>query len=265
MLYKVLICVIASLGAGLGTGFAGLSAAVFISPFLITFLDLPVYQAVSVSLFSDVLASAVSAFTYGREGNLDLDRGRPLLISVIVFAIIGSIAAYIISSTAIGNTTLSYLTILGTLALGINFLIHPVRSNDRIDLPVISGHRKLFVWIGGAFIGIVSGFQGTGGGMMLLFVLTIIMEFGFKPAVGTSVFIMTFTALIAGVTHVMINGMPELLYLLICVPCTAIFAGIASKIANSRSEHFLGLTIGILVTGSAAFMLVMDLVELFLG
>lgn len=46
MLYTFFICFVAGIGAGLGTGFAGMSAAAVISPMLITFLDLPAYQAV---------------------------------------------------------------------------------------------------------------------------------------------------------------------------------------------------------------------------
>ncbi len=41
MPYKFFICFIAGIGAGLGTGFAGMSAAAVISPMLITFLGLP--------------------------------------------------------------------------------------------------------------------------------------------------------------------------------------------------------------------------------
>ena len=61
---EILICFIAGMGAGLGTGFAGMSAAAVISPMLITFLGVPAYQAVGIALASDVLASAVSAYTY---------------------------------------------------------------------------------------------------------------------------------------------------------------------------------------------------------
>ena len=39
MLIKFIVCFIAGIGAGLGTGFAGMSAAAVISPMLITFLD----------------------------------------------------------------------------------------------------------------------------------------------------------------------------------------------------------------------------------
>ena len=54
----------AGMGAGLGTGFAGMSAAAVISPMLITFLGVDPYMAVGIVLSSDVLASAVSAYTY---------------------------------------------------------------------------------------------------------------------------------------------------------------------------------------------------------
>ena len=57
---EILVCFIAGMGAGLGTGFAGLSAAAVISPMLITFLDIPAYEAIGIALASDVLASAVS-------------------------------------------------------------------------------------------------------------------------------------------------------------------------------------------------------------
>lgn len=43
--FMVLICFIAGMGAGLGTGFAGLSAAAVISPMLITFIGFPAYES----------------------------------------------------------------------------------------------------------------------------------------------------------------------------------------------------------------------------
>ena len=75
MLVKLLVCLIAGLGAGIGTGLAGLSAAAVISPMLISFLGVPAYQAVGIAhLVSDVLASAISAYTYGKNKKLDLKR-----------------------------------------------------------------------------------------------------------------------------------------------------------------------------------------------
>ena len=45
-MFKIIICILAGLGAGLGTGFAGMSAAAVISPMLITFLHMDPYLAV---------------------------------------------------------------------------------------------------------------------------------------------------------------------------------------------------------------------------
>lgn len=41
---QLIVCIVAGLGAGLGTGLAGLSAAAVVSPMLITFLHMPAYQ-----------------------------------------------------------------------------------------------------------------------------------------------------------------------------------------------------------------------------
>ncbi len=55
----ILVTFFAGMGAGLGTGFAGMSAAAVITPMLVTFLDMEPYMAVGIALASDVLASAV--------------------------------------------------------------------------------------------------------------------------------------------------------------------------------------------------------------
>ena len=58
LLLTVVVTFFAGMGAGLGTGFAGMSAAAVISPMLITFLHMDPYMAVGIALSSDVLALA---------------------------------------------------------------------------------------------------------------------------------------------------------------------------------------------------------------
>ena len=66
LLLTVFVTFFAGMGAGLGTGFAGLSAAAVISPMLITFLG--IWIAYDGGRYrpcpADVLASAISAYTY---------------------------------------------------------------------------------------------------------------------------------------------------------------------------------------------------------
>ena len=50
VLFTILVTFFAGMGAGLGTGFAGMSAAAVISPMLITFLGMGRCRGVGVAL-----------------------------------------------------------------------------------------------------------------------------------------------------------------------------------------------------------------------
>ena len=78
----IIVTFFAGMGAGLGTGFAGMSAAAVITPMLTTFLGIDPYVAVGIALASDVLASAVSAYTYGKNKNLDIKNGIVMMAAV---------------------------------------------------------------------------------------------------------------------------------------------------------------------------------------
>ncbi len=104
LLLKILICFLAGAGAGIGTGFAGMSAAAVIGPMLASFLGVPAYEAVGKGLISDVLASAVSAYTYKKSGNLDVKNSLPMMISVLIVTVIGSFVASFLPERAMGST-----------------------------------------------------------------------------------------------------------------------------------------------------------------
>ena len=119
----ILVTFFAGMGAGLGTGFAGMSAAAVISPMLITFLDMDPYMAVGIALSSDVLASAVSAYTYHKNKNLDVRNGLIMMASVLTFTIVGSYVASIVPSATMGG-----FSVFMTFLLGIKFIIRPVMT-----------------------------------------------------------------------------------------------------------------------------------------
>ena len=113
LLYKFIVCFIAGIGGELGTGFAGMSAAAVISPILITFLDIPAYQAVGIALASDVLASAVSAYTYGKNKNLDIKNGLVMMAAVLVFTLVGSWVSSLLPGTLMGGFSIFMTLLLG--------------------------------------------------------------------------------------------------------------------------------------------------------
>lgn len=239
MLLKLIICFLAGIGAGLGTGFAGMSAAAVISPMLITFLGLPAYEAVGIALASDVLASAVSAYTYGKNKNLDIRNGLVMMVTVLLLTLAGSWVA-----SKVPNTTMGSFSVFMTLLLGIKFIVKPVMTTKE-SMNRVSGRKRIIQSIlCGTLVGFICGFIGAGGGMMMLLILTSVLGYELKTAVGTSVFIMTFTALTGSVSHFAIGGLPDLWCLLFCVASTLLWTRIAAKFANKASAITLNRATG---------------------
>ncbi len=238
----LLVTFFAGMGAGLGTGFAGMSAAAVISPMLITFLGMDPYMAVGIALSSDVLASAVSAYTYGKSKNLDirngshhdgkragLHRGRQLRREPCPLDHDGRL--------------------LGLYYLSARREVHrPSRHDDQ------GGHgrrerekRAVQSILCGVLIGFICGFIGAGGGMMMLLILTSVLGYELKTAVGTSVFIMTFTALTGAVPHFAIGGAPDWTVFALCVLFTLVWARIAAVFANKASPKTLNRATGVVL------------------
>ncbi len=253
---KVLICVLAGLGAGLGTGFAGMSAAAVISPMLITFLHMDPYLAVGIALASDVLASAVSAVTYGRNKNLDIRNGLIMMAAVLCFTLVGSYVASRVPKTTMG----SFSTVM-TLLLGIKFIVKPVLAPKKRLAVATAGQKAIRSVVCGTVVGFICGFVGAGGGMMMLLVLTSVLGYELKTAVGTSVFIMSATALTGAVSHFAIGGMPDLTALALCVVSTLVFAQLAAVFANKAKPETLNRVTGAILVILGVAILVVNRVQ----
>lgn len=242
ILITILVTFFAGMGAGLGTGFAGMSAAAVISPMLITFLHMDPYMAVGIALSSDVLASAVSAYTYGKNKNLDIRNGLIMMFSVLAFTVIGSYIASLVPSRTMGN-----FSVFMTFLLGVKFIIRPVMTTKEAMQGVSAKKRAIQSLVCGCLIGFICGFVGAGGGMMMLLILTSVLGYELKTAVGTSVFIMTFTALTGAVSHFIIGGAPDWTVFILCVVFTFLWARIAAVIANKATPKTLNRATGVIL------------------
>ena len=238
----ILVTFLAGMGAGLGTGFAGMSAAAVITPMLVTFLKLDPYQAVGIALASDVLASAVSAFTYYKNKNIDIKNGVLMMLFVLLFTLVGSYVSSKVESNTMGN-----FSVFMTMLLGIKFIVKPVMTTKEKMGEIPQSKRIIQSIISGIIIGFICGFVGAGGGMMMLLILTSVLGYELKTAVGTSVFIMTFTALTGSISHFALSGMPNLYVLALCIIFTLIFARIASVIANKVDAKLLNRLTGVVL------------------
>ncbi len=229
---EIIIVILAGLGAGIITGLVGGSAALVVTPVLVTFLGMPAYTAITVALATDVFASSASAITYAKQGYIKIKDAIPLVTMAAVGSIIGSYLAQFIDATILG-----FISTLVTLLLGINFIRTaeiepdpnaPEKTNYFIEHPQFS---KYFF---GMIIGLICGIVGAGGGMMILLILTAVLKYELLPAVGTSVFIMTFTALTGALAH--LPGIEDTTNLLTMI----VVSGIASIIGASFAARFMG-------------------------
>lgn len=242
LLFTIIVTFFAGMGAGLGTGFAGMSAAAVITPMLVTFLGMDPYMAVGIALSSDVLASAVSAYTYGKNKNLDIRNGIIMMISVLTFTVVGSYISSLVPSATMGS-----VSVFMTFLLGIKFIVRPVMTTKESMQGVSAKKRAIQSILCGVLIGFICGFIGAGGGMMMLLILTSVLGYELKTAVGTSVFIMTFTALTGAVSHFAIGGMPDVTVWVLCIVFTFLWARVAAVFANRASAKTLNRATGVIL------------------
>lgn len=255
--------VVASIGAGVGTGLAGLSAATVMVPMLIVLCpsfagETGVYQATAVALASDILGSAVTTYTYAKHKNIDLKRSWLIMTCILVMCTVGSYIAFIA-----GNTVLGGFTLFLTFCIGIRFLVKPDTTREN---PVKKGSklgiREIILSIAcGIPIGFGTGFVGTGGGMMMLIVFSVFFGMELKMAVGTSTFIMTFTALIASVSHIMIH--PAIVFekwdvMLLCIVVATVASLVSARFANRVKNRTVGLATGVVLTLLGATMIILN-------
>lgn len=261
---KLLVCFIAGLLAGVGTGFVGMSAAVAITPLIMGFLGVEHFPATAIALASDVLASLMAAIMYRRHKNTNLKGCMPLFITVLVATFLGTIAGYFIPSNVMG-----YGTIITVFVMGLKLLFFPTRKNKE-EKPITTKHKTLVEILFGILIGFVCGFVGAGGGMMLLLVLTVVLGYEMHKAVGTSVSIMTFSAFTGSAFHIIFDtfimkrspinvGSIDWAIFGFCVLFTFIFSLLGSKFANRMSEKALNLISGIMLVCISGTVFVVDL------
>ena len=254
--YEYIVVTIASALAGIGTGLVGLSAATVMVPLLIVLCptfggEHGAYMATAIALASDVLGSAVTTVVYAKNKKIDLRHGWLIAACIIGMCTVGSVAAYYTHQAVLGSFSL-FLCV----AIGIRFLVRPdskdrTEKDGRVRLTVKEIAVSLFF---GLTIGFGTGFFGSGGGMMMLIVFTAMLGYERRTAVGTSTFIMTFTALIASVSHILIE--PTIIlecrdFLLIAVVIATLFSLISARFANKVNGRIVGYVTGavLLVTG----------------
>ncbi|MFV0520110.1 MAG: sulfite exporter TauE/SafE family protein [Lachnospirales bacterium] len=261
------VLAIAGFLAGVVTGLAGASAATVVTPLLVSFTPIAAFTAIAISLITDVSASFFSFLTYKKNGNVNIKDGIPLTIAACIGSVIGTAL-----STYIGDS-LGALGGFMTFILGLNFLRKgfTLRKNMKAGIvPEEKPKSKLSEYnpvvlssVLGVILGLVCGIVGAGGGLMILFVLTTVLNYDTKMAIGTSVLIMTFTALTGGIAHFFHMSGVNFVALGLAMVITSFFAIIGAKVsaafANKTSEDILLIIVGATFTILTMLMIISKL------
>ncbi len=245
MIYEILILLIAGLGAGLITGLLSASAVMFAAPIMIIFLGISPYNAIGLSLAIDIFASSTASVVFYKNKNLNLKKSSPLILTAILFVVIGS---YL--SQYIPQTNLTWAMGIGIFGMGISIYR---RKNKKIEK--IKEIKTSYVIVAGIAIGLIAGIFGAGGGLMILFSLIFLLKYDTHEAIGTSVLIMVFIALFGATAHFLYSPF-RIDYLLVGILGGIFGAYLSSIVANKLDEKKLTKIVGIilLILGASLFL-----------
>ena len=165
-----------------------------------------------------------------------------MLISVLIFTLVGSFV-----SSLVPNGTMGGFSKVMTLFVGLKFIIRPIMTTKEVQANKSEKQKIQQSILCGVVIGFICGFVGAGGGMMMLLILTTVLGYELKMAVGTSVFIMAFTAFTGAVSHFAIGGQPDWMVFILCVVFTLIWARIAAVFANKATPKTLNRVTGVIL------------------
>lgn len=245
-----------SLGIFIGaiTGVTGASGVLIMVPILSTFFDIPLPVILGTSLLVDVIVSISVSIAYSHSKNIDIKGILWILVGTILGAQIGS---YFVVS-------ISTVLIIFAIAIGMIFFgVKMWKSGlSKYKAPVVSEKISSYfitpigMIISGLIVGLATGIFGAGGGLTVFIILYSFLKFPIKKAIGTSSFIMLFTAL-AGVAGYAQNGNLDISLGLVVGISAAVGGAISSIFANKINEAFLSRIIGAFFVFFALVMFVL--------
>ncbi len=209
------------LAAGVFGSLLGLGGGILIVPLLTLGFDLPLRDAVGVSLVSVIATSGASAGVYLQRHVANLRLGMTLELFTALGAMAGALIAF-----AIPDQTLSLLFAVLLGYVGITMLRgvrsdgapagseldeDPVVPDTSVTLARLSGPgyrvRRLGPGIGGSvFAGVISALLGVGGGIVKVPVMHLIMGVPLRVATATSNLMIGVTASASAIIYLLRGG-----------------------------------------------------------
>ncbi len=242
----ILLALPLGLATGAMLGVLGAGGSVLTVPALVYLLGQPVGEATTAALVIVSANAAVGAVENSRRGTID----ARLAAGFGVVSILGALLGSYLSSLVRGETV---LFLLALVMLGSAWSLWRGRP-DRMEARSQSRIRRIALVASlGFVVGVLTGFFGVGGGFLIVPALVLLLDVPVRLAIGTSLLIITVTALAGLAGHLMSGG--------VSWPITLAFGGagmVGAWAGTRRGQHLTNETLG------RAFAIMLVAVALFL-
>lgn len=245
MLY-IVITIFIGVFTGIVTGLTGASGVTVVVPLVNLLLKFSVHESIGTSLMVDVIASLAIAHTYHKYGNTDIKSGIWIAVGSVLGAQFSAFCVTGISGAGLGVTFGIFTVVMGAIVWkrGLHRESMAEQSKGKIKINTYL-QRVMISLIFGFGVGIMTGFFGAGGGVMIFLILFFVLKLPLRMAIGTSTLIMTITAC-SGAIGYTFHGNINLMAGLI-IGCGAVFGGVTSaKFVHRIDEQILAKVIGII-------------------
>lgn len=246
--------VLLALPLGLATGgllgVLGAGGSVLTVPALVYLLDQPVGAATTAALAIVSVNAAVGAATNARAGTVDLRLAARFGAASVAGALVGSV----LNRLASGEMVLFLLAIV--MLASAWSLWRGAPATEHSPRPPRSAARGRTALVGalGLGVGVMTGFFGVGGGFLIVPALILLLGVPVRTAIGTSLVIITVTALAGLAGHLAAGGVDWSVTIAFAV-AGAVGAWLGVRGGRRVSGERLSQLFAVMLVAVAAFLL----------
>jgi uncharacterized membrane protein YfcA len=242
---RALVSAVIGFGSGVASGAFGIGGALLSTPGIRWFLNAPPLIAVGTTLPVIIPTAITGVWTYIREDLVEVRTAVTMASAGVVFAVLGAITTQFVPGEALLVATAVLIFFLAIRMIPKQAAEHPARWQRKLSTLLLVG----------AASGFVSGLLGVGGGVIVVPVLTVLLRFPVKTALGTSLAVVAAQAIPGTITHALLGhidwGIAAGLIIGV-VPGARIGSSLAIKTTDARLRVVVGVAMAVLALGFGA-------------
>ncbi len=195
MIVRWVVAALIGLGSGIASGALGIGGALLSTPGIRWAFHVKPLIAVGTTLPVIIPTGLTGVYTYIRSNLVEVRTAATMASAGCVFAVLGAYTTKFVNGEALLIATAVLLLVLSIRML-------PRKGTGHA--PTVDASIPLLLVIG-AVSGFVSGLLGVGGGVILVPVLTVLLRFPVKTALGTSLAVVAAQAIPGTITHALLG------------------------------------------------------------